>query len=47
VTKRDPRLRRVLDRVAAAFDDGRATSLADDEVAVMVDAAFAPVDAAS
>lgn len=46
VTKRDPRLRQVLDRVAAAFDDGRATSLADDEVAAMVDAAFAPVDAA-
>lgn len=39
VTKRDPRLRRVLDRVAGAFDDGRATSLADDEVAAMVDAA--------
>lgn len=46
MTKRDPRLRQVLDRVAAAFDDGRAISLADDEVAAMVDAAFAPVDAA-
>jgi hypothetical protein len=46
VTKRDPRLGHVLGRVAAAFDGGRMTSLADDEVAAMVDAAFAPVDAA-
>jgi isopropylmalate/homocitrate/citramalate synthase len=46
VSKRDPRLQEVLGRVAAAFDDGRITSLADDEVGALVDAAFSPLDAA-
>jgi hypothetical protein len=46
VSKRDPRLQEVLGRVAASFDDGRITSLADDEVGALVDAAFSPLDAA-
>jgi hypothetical protein len=39
--KRDPRLGRVLDRVMAQYDDGRVTSLADEEVERMVDEVFA------
>jgi isopropylmalate/homocitrate/citramalate synthase len=42
VDKHDPRLRSILDRIAAAYDDGRITSLSDDEVAALVDQEFAP-----
>ncbi|MFN0094181.1 MAG: 2-isopropylmalate synthase [Dehalococcoidia bacterium] len=38
--KRDARLTRILDRVLAEFDDGRVTSLADEEVHRLVDEAF-------
>jgi isopropylmalate/homocitrate/citramalate synthase len=39
--KRDQRLLSVLDAVMKEYDDGRVTSLADEEVASLVDAAFA------
>lgn len=40
LTKRDPRLLRVLAAVEREYDDGRATSLADSEVDELVTAAF-------
>lgn len=39
--KRDPRLARVLELVMAEYDDGRVTSLADEEVHCLIDEAFA------
>ncbi len=41
VDKRDPRLARVLDLVMTEYDDGRVTSLADEEVDRLIDVAFA------
>jgi isopropylmalate/homocitrate/citramalate synthase len=41
LTKHDPRVRVVLDRIAGEYEDGRITSLSDDEVAALVDHAFA------
>ena len=41
--KRDPRLMRMLDLVMREYDDGRVTSLADEEVHRLVDEAFARV----
>jgi isopropylmalate/homocitrate/citramalate synthase len=43
VDKRDPRVARLLDRVMAQFDDGRVTSLADEEVHALVDDVFTAV----
>jgi hypothetical protein len=43
--KRDPRLLRVLDLVMREYDDGRVTSLADEEVHVLIDHAFEAVPA--
>jgi isopropylmalate/homocitrate/citramalate synthase len=40
--KRDPRLLSVLDEVMREYDDGRVTSLADEEVGAIVDRHFAP-----
>jgi hypothetical protein len=40
VDKRDPRLQRVLELVMAEYEDGRVTSLADEEVGALVDAAW-------
>jgi isopropylmalate/homocitrate/citramalate synthase len=40
VGKRDERLQRVLERVMAEYDDGRVTSLADEEVAELVEEVF-------
>ncbi len=45
IDKRDPRLAHVLDLVMREFDDGRVTSLADEEVDRLIDAAFAPIAA--
>jgi len=42
VDKRDPRVSLILDRIRAAYDAGRVTSLADDEIEVLVDQAFGP-----
>lgn len=42
VDKRDPRLQRVLELVMAEYEDGRVTSLADEEVGALVDAAWSP-----
>ncbi|MGK2964872.1 MAG: hypothetical protein ACSLFM_04625, partial [Tepidiformaceae bacterium] len=41
IDKRDPRVARLLEIVTREFDDGRVTSLADDEVHAMVDDVFA------
>lgn len=43
LSKRDARLQRVLDLVMSEYDDGRVTSLADEEVHALIDGAFAPV----
>jgi len=40
LTKRDPRLLRVLSAVEREYDDGRVTSLADSEVDALIEAAF-------
>ena len=40
LTKRDPRLLRVLAAVEREYDDGRVTSLADSEVDALIEAAF-------
>ena len=45
--KRDPRLARVLELVMAEYDDGRVTSLADEEVHRLIDEAFSPAPVAS
>jgi isopropylmalate/homocitrate/citramalate synthase len=42
VDKRDPRLQRVLELVMTEYEDGRVTSLADEEVGALVDAAWSP-----
>lgn len=42
LTKRDPRVADILDLVMREYDDGRVTSLSDDEVHALIDAAFAP-----
>ncbi len=41
--KRDARLGRILELVMAEYDDGRVTSLADEEVHALIDEAFAKV----
>jgi hypothetical protein len=41
LAKQDPRVRAVVDRIAGEYEDGRITSLSDDEVAALVDDAFA------
>jgi isopropylmalate/homocitrate/citramalate synthase len=41
VSKRDPRLSMILNQIAREFEDGRITSLSDEEVAALVDPAFA------
>jgi len=46
MSKRDPRLASILSAIAASYDDGRITTLSDDEVAALVDSTFA-LDAAS
>ncbi len=40
LTKRDPRLLRMLDLVMGEYDDGRVTALADEEVHALVDRVF-------
>jgi citrate (Re)-synthase len=40
LTKRDDRLGRILELVMREYDDGRVTSLADEEVHTLIDAAF-------
>jgi hypothetical protein len=41
LTKQDPRVRRLNERIIDEFGAGRITSLADEEVGQMVDQAFA------
>jgi hypothetical protein len=41
LTKQDPRVRRLNERIIEEFGAGRITSLADEEVGQMVDQAFA------
>jgi hypothetical protein len=43
LTKRDPRLARVLDLVMREYDDGRIIAIADEEVHRMVDEAWEQV----
>jgi citrate (Re)-synthase len=40
LSKRDPRVRRLNETIVESFSSGRVTSLADDEVGALVDAAF-------
>ena len=44
VTKRDPRVRRLNERIIEEFGTGRITSLSDDEVGRLVDEAFASAE---
>jgi isopropylmalate/homocitrate/citramalate synthase len=45
LSKRDARVARVLDLVMAEYDDGRVTSLADEEVGAMIDEVWEAVPA--
>src|SRR5207249_8296896 len=42
LTKQDPRVRRLNEAIIDEFSSGRITSLGDEEVAALVDKAFAP-----
>jgi hypothetical protein len=44
LTKRDPRVRRLNERIIEEFGAGRITSLSDDEVGRLVDEAFASAE---